>query len=257
MYDYKTGVVAATGKNKPFSKVPDHMPMNDADEFDNLDEEEDEEEQKKLKAAQKKANRKSLLMMSALIGGPAIIIATLFIGSHLLFTKSAPSAVDISKAYELRKQSGMSVSTALMGAELLGDDLKGAETDNATSDNMTAENAPDENMMPDEYQYFSFVLAFTTNLKNSKKMVSVEIACAKLAKYIEGDTFLLEMTDMEPAFRSVLLGHLSEFQETDLDSVPKRQAATEVLRLALNEELLKYDYNSQIDSLYFTSFRIF
>ncbi len=231
--------------------------MNDADEFDNLDEEEDEEEQKKLKAAQKKANRKSLLMMSALIGGPAIIIATLFIGSHLLFTKSAPSAVDISKAYELRKQSGMSVSTALMGAELLGDDLKGAETDNATSDNMTAENAPDENMMPDEYQYFSFVLAFTTNLKNSKKMVSVEIACAKLAKYIEGDTFLLEMTDMEPAFRSVLLGHLSEFQETDLDSVPKRQAATEVLRLALNEELLKYDYNSQIDSLYFTSFRIF
>lgn len=88
-------------------------------------------------------------------------------------------------------------------------------------------------------------------------MVSVEIACSKLAKYIDGDTFLLEMNDMEPAFRSVLLGHLSEFKETDLDTVPKRHAATEVLRLALNEEFLKYDYKSQIDALYFTSFRIF
>ena len=44
---------------------------------------------------------------------------------------------------------------------------------------------------------------------------------------------------------------------TDLDSVSKREAVTEVLRLALNEELLKYDYSSQIDALYFTSFRIF
>ena len=231
--------------------------MNDKNEFDDLDEFEDEEEIERKKAAQKKANRKTLLLMSALIGGPAIIIAVLFIGSHLLFTNSAPSAVDISKAYELRKQSGMSVSAALVGAELLGDDLKSSAADNATSDNMTTDNASEENMMPDEYQYFSFVLAFTTNLKNSKKMVSVEIACSKLAKYIDGDAFLLEMTDMEPAFRSVLLGQLGEFQETDLDTVPKRHAATEVLRLALNEELLKYDYNSQIDDLYFTSFRIF
>ena len=243
-------------KRNHFS-VPDHMSMNDENEFDDLDEFEDEEEIERKKAAQKKANRKTLLLMSALIGGPAIIIAVLFIGSHLLFTNSAPSAVDISKAYELRKQSGMSVSAALVGAELLGDDLKSSAADNATSDNMTTDNASEENMMPDEYQYFSFVLAFTTNLKNSKKMVSVEIACSKLAKYIDGDAFLLEMTDMEPAFRSVLLGQLGEFQETDLDTVPKRQAATEVLRLALNEELLKYDYNSQIDELYFTSFRIF
>ena len=200
--------------------------MNDENEFDDLDEFEDEEEIERKKAAQKKANRKTLLLMSALIGGPAIIIAVLFIGSHLLFTNSAPSAVDISKAYELRKQSGMSVSAALVGAELLGDDLKSSAADNATSDNMTTDNASEENKMPDEYQYFSFVLAFTTNLKNSKKMVSVEIACSKLAKYIDGDAFLLEMTDMEPAFRSVLLGQLGEFQETDLDTVPKRHAAT-------------------------------
>ena len=231
--------------------------MNNEDEFDDLDEFEDEEEIERKKFAQKKANRKALLLMSALVGGPAIIITALFIGSHLLFTNSSPSAVDISKAYELRKQSGMSVSGAVKGAELLGDDLKGDETDNATSGDMATDNASEENVMPDEYQYFSFVLAFTTNLKNSKKMVSVEIACSKLAKYIEGDTFLLEMTDMEPAFRSVLLGHLGEFKETDLDSVSKREAATEVLRLALNEELLKYDYSSQIDALYFTSFRIF
>ncbi|MDB2390710.1 flagellar basal body-associated FliL family protein [Alphaproteobacteria bacterium] len=229
--------------------------MNDADDFDDL--EEDEEEQEKIKTAQKKGKRKAFLVMTALIGGPAIIIAALFIGSHLLFTDSSPSAVDISKAYELRKQSGMSVSAALAGAELLGDDLKGTETDNASSDNVTTDNASEENVMPDEYQYFSFVLPFTTNLKNSKKMVSVEISCSKLAKYIDGDTFLLEMTDMEPAFRSVLLRHLAELDETDLDSVPKREAATESLRVALNEELTKYDYKSQIDALYFTSFRIF
>lgn len=231
--------------------------MNDADDFDDLDEEEDEAEKEKIKAAEKKAKRKALLLMSALIGGPAMIIAVLFVGSHILFTDSSPSAVDISKAYELRKQSGMSVSAALRGAELLGDDLKGADANNATSDNITTDNASAENMMPDEYQYFSFVLPFTTNLKNSEKMVSVEIACAKLAKYIEGDNFLLEMTDMEPAFRSVILGRLSEFKEDDFDTVPKRDAATEILRLALNEELLKYDYKSQIDSVYFTSFRIF
>ena len=231
--------------------------MNDADEFDDFDDEEDEEAQERKKAAAKKAKRKAFLLMSALIGGPAVIISALFIGSHLLFTDSSPSADDISKAYELRKQSGMSVSAALKGAELLGDDLNGAEADNTTSDELETDNAAEENVMPDEYQYFSFVLAFTTNLKNSNKMVSVEIACSKLAKYIDGDIFLLEMTDMEPAFRSVLLGQLSEFKETDLDTVPKREAATEILRLALNEELLKYDYISQIDALYFTSFRIF
>ena len=108
--------------------------MNDADEFDDFDDEEDEEAQERKKAAAKKAKRKAFLLMSALIGGPAIVIGALFIVSHMLFTDSSPSTDDISKAYELRKQSGMSVSAALKGAELLGDDLSGGEADNTTSD---------------------------------------------------------------------------------------------------------------------------
>ena len=69
--------------------------MNNEDEFDDLDEFEDEEEIQKKKVAQKKANRKALLLMSALVGGPTIIITALFIGSHLLFTNSSPSALSL------------------------------------------------------------------------------------------------------------------------------------------------------------------
>lgn len=85
------------------------------------------------------------------------------------------------------------------------------------------------------HEYYLFPLPFISNLKDSKKLVTLELAVSTYAPSGISETFIVGLMDLDPALRSAVLGHLLTKRADELETAAGRQELKSELRDVLNE----------------------
>jgi flagellar FliL protein len=98
--------------------------------------------------------------------------------------------------------------------------------------------------------YHEFPGIFTTNLKESRRMLQVGIGVS--TQY--DDTVMVNVESHQLALRSVILNVLSGYSEEDVAGVDGRNRLAAELRDALNSKLEALENFGGIEEVHFTSF---
>ena len=88
-----------------------------------------------------------------------------------------------------------------------------------------------------KHSYYLFPIPFISNLKDSKKLVTIELA-GIYAPPLSGDSLLSALFTFDPAMRNVILGHLLTKRPDELITRDDRQKLTDELKQKLNELIL-------------------
>ena len=89
-----------------------------------------------------------------------------------------------------------------------------------------------------KHSYYLFPIPFISNLKDSKKLVTIELAVSIYAPPLSGDSLLSALFTFDPAMRNVILGHLLTKRPDELITRDDRQKLTVELKQKLNELIL-------------------
>ncbi len=89
-----------------------------------------------------------------------------------------------------------------------------------------------------KHSYYLFPIPFISNLKDSKKLITIELAVSIYAPPLSGDSLLSAMFRFDPAMRNVILAHLLTKRPDELVSREDRQKLAEELKQRLNELIL-------------------
>lgn len=84
-----------------------------------------------------------------------------------------------------------------------------------------------------KYSYYLFPIPFIANLKDSRKLLTIELAVSTLAPLTDADSFIESLYPFDPAMRDVILKHLQTKKPEEL----KTRADREQLKLELKDKL--------------------
>ena len=186
------------------------------------------------KLAQKRAARarlKSRLLLGGLFGSVLVSVLGLFgYGLIYLSVPAEPSDPELEARLAATGQFGGE-------AEQATDDFE--ETEDAafteeSEDGLIAFNKP-------VHRYFAFPAPFISNLHNSRKLITIELALATLQPPFEADSFIENLRKMEPALRSRILSFLSTQEPDNLKSRQDRERLAEAIRAEMNDALKNDD----------------
>jgi flagellar FliL protein len=167
------------------------------------------------------------------VGGLLLIVIGLGAG-YLIFGSAQPEpAEEIEKIIERKMQEA--------------EDQKVAEEDNASKQKTSKDTPEDETFVT---IYHEFPGIFTTNLKESRRMLQVGIGVS--TQY--DDTVMVNVESHQLALRSVILNVLSGYSEEDVAGVDGRNRLAAELRDALNSKLEALENFGGIEEVHFTSF---
>lgn len=166
-------------------------------------------------------------------GGIALVGIGLGVG-YLVFASGQPDPSEEIEAIIERK---------LEEAEA----AKEAENDNSSPSKVAKDTPVSEQFMT---IYHEFPGTFTTNLMNSRKMLQVGVGVS--TQYDE--TIMERVESHQLALRSVVLGIMSEYSETDIQGREGRQRLAEALRDGINDKLVELEDFGGVAEVHFTSF---
>jgi flagellar basal body-associated protein FliL len=89
-----------------------------------------------------------------------------------------------------------------------------------------------------KHSYYLFPIPFISNLKDSKKLLTIELAVSIYAPPLSGDSLLSALFKFDPAMRNVILAHLLTKSPDELVSREDRQKLSEELKEKLNKLIL-------------------
>ena len=89
-----------------------------------------------------------------------------------------------------------------------------------------------------KHSYYLFPIPFVSNLKDSKKLLTIELAVSIYASPLQGDGLLSALFKLDPAMRNVILAHLLIKHPDELVSRQDRQMLAEELKEKLNKLIL-------------------
>jgi len=89
-----------------------------------------------------------------------------------------------------------------------------------------------------KHSYYLFPIPFVSNLKDSKKLLTIELAVSIYASPLQGDGLLSALFKLDPAMRNVILAHLLTKHPDELVSRQDRQMLAEELKEKLNKLIL-------------------
>ena len=122
-----------------------------------------------------------------------------------------------------------------------------AEQDNASPEKVSKETPEQENFVT---IYYEFPGTFTTNLRESRKMLQVGVGVS--TQY--DDTVMMNVESHELALRSTILGVLSEFAEEDVQGTNGKAALAAALKQGINSKLILLENFGGVEEVLFTSF---
>lgn len=213
------------------------------------------------------------LMFALMIMAPVLVVFGLFFLGHQLLLEEAPSSDELMQAYASKTlatkpdplASGMAAAGITIGttgaagaagtAGMAG--MAGmAAADNASTtdqDNTTQPQiAEDGTVLLPQYTYYSFPEAFSTNLAGNSHIVTAEISVVHFGSLMDSEKFTIDMQNMTPALRNVVLNRMASADAEQLRTRKGREKLAAALRDIINETLAQYSIESRVRTLYFT-----
>ena len=186
----------------------------------------------------------SKLMTVALIMGPILVVAVLFILTHLLFTPKQPTSEEIVASSANKAMLG-GIDPSIVGVTIpLDDNQSSADADSEGSDAFE--------FISSEYIYYKIPTTFVTNLKGDVTTVlRADIAVSTYLKATFYDSFNEEMVAVSPIMVSAILTALGKISLADFTGAKNLEKTAEYLTQAVNTELKKKNTLYSIDYVHF------
>ena len=186
----------------------------------------------------------SKLMTVALIVGPILVVAVLFILTHLLFTPKQPTSEEIVASIANKAMLG-GIDPSIVGVTIpLDDNQSSADADSEGSDAFE--------FVSSEYIYYKIPTTFVTNLKGDVTTVlRADIAVSTYLKATSYDSFNEEMVAATPIMVSAILTALGKISLADFTGAKNLEKTAEYLTQAVNTELKKKNTLYSIDYVHF------
>ena len=182
------------------------------------------------KLAQKRAGRarlKARLLLGGLFGSVTLSVLGLF-GYGLVYLSAPAEPADAELEARLAA-TGQFGGTAEPSVDEF-DEAEDAAFSEEGEDGLNIFNKP-------VHRYYAFPAPFISNLHNSRKLITIELALATLQPPFEADSFVEELRKMEPALRSRILSFLSTQDPENLKSRQDRERLAEDIRAEMNDAL--------------------
>lgn len=186
----------------------------------------------------------SKLMTVALIVGPILVVAVLFVLTHLLFTPKQPTSEEIVASIANKAMLG-GIDPSIVGVTIpLNDNQSSVDADSEGSDVFE--------FVPSEYLYYKIPTTFVTNLKGDVTTVlRVDIAVSTYLKVTSYDSFNEEMVAATPIMVSAILTALGKISLADFTGAKNLEKTADYLTQAVNTELKKKNTLYSIDYVHF------
>ena len=186
----------------------------------------------------------SKLMTVALIIGPILVVAVLFILTHLLFTPKQPTSEEIVASIANKAMLG-GIDPSIVGVTIPLDD-------NQSSIDADSEGSDAFEFVSSEYIYYKIPTTFVTNLKGDVTTVlRADIAVSTYLKATLYDSFNEEMVAVSPIMVSAILTALGKISLADFTGAKNLEKTAEYLTQAVNTELEKKNTLYSIDYVHF------
>jgi len=182
------------------------------------------------KLAQRRAARaqlKSRLLLGGLFGSVTLSVLVLFgYGIIYLSAPAEPSDPELEARLAATSHFG---SNDEQDMDLI-DEADGEEFTEDGEDGLLAFNKP-------VHRYFAFPAPFISNLHNSRKLITIELALATTQSPFEADSFIEDLRKIEPVLRSRILSFLSTQDPEKLTSRQDRERLADDIRTEMNDVL--------------------
>lgn len=195
--------------------------------------EDNEDLAREQRLAQKRAARakmKTRLLLGSLFGGVTLSVLGLF-GYGLIYLSAPSEPADPELEARLAATSQFASAAEQEDGFDEMDDADFAEED---EDGLLAFNKP-------VHRYFAFPAPFISNLHNSRKLITIELALATMQPPFEADSFVDDLRKIEPVLRSRILSFLSTQEPESLKSRQDRERLAEDIRAEMNTVLKRGD----------------
>lgn len=195
--------------------------------------EDNEDLAREQRLAQKRAARakmKTRLLLGSLFGGVTLSVLGLF-GYGLIYLSAPSEPADP----ELEARLAATSQFASAAEQEDGfDEMDEADFAEYDEDGLLAFNKP-------VHRYFAFPAPFISNLHNSRKLITIELALATMQPPFEADSFVDDLRKIEPVLRSRILSFLSTQEPESLKSRQDRERLAEDIRAEMNTVLKRED----------------
>ena len=186
----------------------------------------------------------SKLITVALIVGPILVVAVLFVLTHLLFTPKQPTSEEIVASIANKAMLG-GIDPSIVGVTIPLDD-------NQSSIDADSEGSDAFEFVSSEYIYYKIPTTFVTNLKGDVTTVlRADIAVSTYLKATSYDSFNEEMVAVSPIMVSAILTALGKISLADFTGAKNLEKTAEYLTQAVNTELEKKNTLYSIDYVHF------
>ena len=174
-----------------------------------------------------RAKLKSRLFLGGLFGGVIASVLGLFgYGIVYLSAPADPSDPELEARLAATSQFGGDDDQDMNTF----DEAEGDEFAEEDEDGLLAFNRP-------VHRYFAFPAPFISNLHNSRKLITIELALATMQPPFEADSFVEELRKIEPVLRSRILSFLSTQEPDKLKSRQDRERLADDIRTEMNAAL--------------------
>ena len=174
-----------------------------------------------------RAQLKSRLFLGGLFGGVTASVLGLFgYGIVYLSAPADPSDPELEARLAATSQFGGDDDQDMDTF----DEAEGDEFSEGDEDGLLAFNRP-------VHRYFAFPAPFISNLHNSRKLITIELALATMQPPFEADSFVEELRKIEPVLRSRILSFLSTQEPDKLKSRQDRERLADDIRAEMNAAL--------------------
>ena len=174
-----------------------------------------------------RAQLKSRLFLGGLFGGVIASVLGLFgYGIVYLSAPADPSDPELEARLAATSQFGGDDEQDMDTF----DEAEGDEFAEEDEDGLLAFNRP-------VHRYFAFPAPFISNLHNSRKLITIELALATMQPPFEADSFVEELRKIEPVLRSRILSFLSTQEPDKLKSRQDRERLADDIRAEMNAAL--------------------
>ena len=174
-----------------------------------------------------RAQLKSRLLLGGLFGGVTLSVLGLFgYGIVYLSAPADPSDPELEARLAATGQFGSDDNQDMDTF----DEAEGDEFAEGDEDGLLAFNRP-------VHRYFAFPAPFISNLHNSRKLITIELALATMQPPFEADSFIEELRKIEPVLRSRILSFLSTQEPERLKSRQDRERLADDIRAEMNAAL--------------------
>lgn len=182
------------------------------------------------KLAQRRAARaqlKSRLFLGGIFGGVILSVLGLFgYGIVYLSAPAEPSDPELEARLAATSHFG-------------GNDDQDMDTFDAAESDEFAE-GDEDGLLPFNrpvHRYFAFPAPFISNLHNSRKLITIELALATTQSPFAADSFIEDLRKIEPVLRSRILSFLSTQEPDRLKSRQDRERLADDIRAEMNAAL--------------------